>query len=327
MNQSDQLLEEVKRQFKEIAEQSLIVSILGQTGVGKSSLINALFGTNLATDPIKPCTKEIKEIEVINQEGFKMLFCDLPGLGESDSADVKYFEQYMTQIQQSDIIMWAIHIDNRSVTFDLEVLGKIIRSLPYDKRKKFINSLTFVLTKADMLFQPPWIFALTKSENGIFTIGKELRKLFETKCDYYQEMFLKPYSDLIENITTNDSNYMLDIPNISFNKESVMYQGIMTKIELEKLCGKYPKHANLFNRLYENYRPVYCSSVFKFNLGKVLMLISNKIDGNVAIRMGNFLKRKNIDNLPLSKARELSNMVIFNSMTKQTVFDLTTLNL
>jgi GTP-binding protein EngB required for normal cell division len=316
MNQDNQLLEELKKQYKNMAEKPFIVSVFGQTGVGKSSLINALFGTNLPTDPIKPCTKEIEKIEAINQKGFSMWFYDLPGFGESENLNDDYINQYIEQVRQSDVILWAIHADNRSVTFDLSTLKKIMNNLTLSDQKKLINNLTFVLTKADMLCQPPWIYVLDKLDNGFFTIGKELRNIFEQKCDYFQEIFLNPYSNLIENSTFNDSNFSLSIPNISFDNEKVLYKGIMKRPELDFLCNEYQEYNKIFRRLYDNYRPVYCSSKFKFNLSKILLLIASKITNEASIRINNFLDINAIDSISLSSAQSFSNMIIYKQDTK-----------
>ena len=313
--------------LKYISEAPFIVSIMGQTGVGKSSLINALFGTSLKTDPIKPCTKEIEKVEAINQEGFKMWFFDLPGVGESDIADTNYFDKYVAQITQSDIIIWTIHTDNRSVAFDVEALNKIINRLNENEKKRFINSLSFVLTKADTLFSPPWIYVLSENEKGFFTIGKETRNILDQKSDYYQEIFLKPFASLIDNVTFNDTNFSLNIPDFFYDQDYIKYTGILCENLRNELCDKFPEHQKVFNRLYENYRPVYCSSVFKFNLSKVLMVLSNKMSGEASIRMSHFLNENNINLVSVNKAKQLSNMVIFNPIEKHTIFDLTTIKI
>jgi len=322
MNQEEQLLEELKKQYRNIAEKPFIVSVLGQTGVGKSTLINTLFNTDLETSSIKPCTKELKQIQAVNQKGFKLWFNDMPGLGESNESDKNYLEKYIEQIKLSDIILWAIHIDNRAVSFDLNSLQNIMKRLNLDEQKQFIHKLTFVLTKADMLYLPSWIYLLSKPDSGIFTISKELRDIFEEKCDYIQEAFIKPYSNLLENITFNDSDFSISITNFSFDKNNVIYNDIMSKSDMENLSEKYPQHLKIFQRLYENYRPVYCSSLFKFNLSKLLFAITNRISNEATIRLKNFLNFSMIDTVTLSQVRSLSNLVIFNPNTKQIMFDL-----
>src|SRR5436305_14159090 len=86
----------------------LKVSIMGQTGVGKSSLINALFNANLDTDPVRPASREITLTRIQSQEGGELLFYDLPGLGESKRTDIQYIQQYKQMLLESDIVLWAI---------------------------------------------------------------------------------------------------------------------------------------------------------------------------------------------------------------------------
>src|SRR5438128_12053669 len=71
----------------------LKVSIMGQTGVGKSSLINALFNAHLKINPVRPTTKDIAAINVPVKnapQGTDLIFFDLPGIGESEQTDADY---------------------------------------------------------------------------------------------------------------------------------------------------------------------------------------------------------------------------------------------
>src|SRR5713226_9256006 len=106
----------------------LVASVMGQTGVGKSSLINAIFNTHLKTDPIRPCTKEIERVVLKGKSEHELWFYDLPGIGESDKADTQYLTMYKQMLADSDIVFWAIHADNRSVAFDLDALHRLLDS-------------------------------------------------------------------------------------------------------------------------------------------------------------------------------------------------------
>ncbi|MFM6369733.1 MAG: GTPase family protein, partial [Dolichospermum sp.] len=132
--------------------QPIVVSVLGQTGTGKSSLINALFGTRFETSDVRPCTMEIQEHREPIGGGRFIIFYDLPGIGESEDADNKYIKKYCEVIKASNVIFWAVHSDSRSTTFDRTSIDKILELLdaPYDV--EFLNKLVIVMTKCDLIF-------------------------------------------------------------------------------------------------------------------------------------------------------------------------------
>lgn len=64
------------------------ICFLGTTGYGKSSLINALFGSNFQTKPIESCTKELYSVTLLTDqiEGYDAItIYDTPGIGEFSS--------------------------------------------------------------------------------------------------------------------------------------------------------------------------------------------------------------------------------------------------
>src|SRR6266705_567714 len=130
MELTPEQMRQVRAQFDnewdKLARQPLVVSIMGQTGVGKSSLINALFNTHFLTDPTRPCTKEIESITIEGKGERKITFNDMPGIGESEYADAAYLVQYREYLQKSDIVLWAIHADNRSIAFDKRALATLL---------------------------------------------------------------------------------------------------------------------------------------------------------------------------------------------------------
>ena len=106
-----------------------VVSIMGQTGVGKTSLINALFNTKLRVDAVRPTTKEIERVTIKNAKGHTIIFCDMPGIGESEHADSVYLAEYRKQLLESDIVIWAIHADNRATVFDVQTIKRDRKSV------------------------------------------------------------------------------------------------------------------------------------------------------------------------------------------------------
>ena len=80
------------------------VCFLGRTGNGKSSLINALWGTKFSTDPLVSCTKEMYTVTVLEEnlngnEGVTVI--DTPGIGEF-STDSKYERFYEHAVSVAD---------------------------------------------------------------------------------------------------------------------------------------------------------------------------------------------------------------------------------
>ena len=75
-----ELRERLGRTVDGLTRRVLRVSIMGQTGVGKSSLLNALFGTSLATDAVRPCTKQIEQRAVVHPADIQSLPRRRPGI-------------------------------------------------------------------------------------------------------------------------------------------------------------------------------------------------------------------------------------------------------
>lgn len=112
-------------------ERPYTVCFLGQTGFGKSSLINELFGTRFSTDPLVACTKELYAATVLDGEkdqtaqtdqkdqtdrkGRLVTVYDTPGIGEfSDNS--RYFRYYQYAVGQSDCVVLVVTLDRTDST-------------------------------------------------------------------------------------------------------------------------------------------------------------------------------------------------------------------
>jgi len=98
--------------MKEVMK-SYNVCFLGQTGFGKSSLINALFDAHFNTDPLVACTKELYSVTtLVKASGREKLLTvfDTPGIGEfSDNSPYQQYYNYAASF--ADHIVLVVTLD------------------------------------------------------------------------------------------------------------------------------------------------------------------------------------------------------------------------
>lgn len=322
-----EIIDEIQKRIKEETEKPLKVSIMGQTGVGKSSLLNALFGTALKTDAVKPCTKEIEKVIVKGEENSELWFYDLPGIGESIDADSGYIKKYVEMIVESDVVLWAMHTDNRSTAFDVAALWGLIETFSEEDRYKIMSKITFVLTKADVLAQPSWILGKINNQIADFTPSVEVNQILEFKKEFYQETFITPYLKYIVSETYNDCDFKISDDDFVVNKNLVKYNGYLSSEKLNNLIGRYPNYETVFHRLYRNYEVVACSSQFRYNLNQLMVVITNKLGENAIRRFKKFTESSNLSTVKISEAKKCCNLIVFDTMSGKTIFNLNNLNI
>lgn len=137
---SDEMVNNLEDKIAELGEFIPTVGIFGKTGVGKSSLCNALFGKDTAkVDDINACTREPQEIFIkITEAGSGIKLIDLPGVGESQFRDAEYSKLYSQWIPKLDLIVWVIRADDRTFTVDELFYDNIVKQHIDSKKTPFL---------------------------------------------------------------------------------------------------------------------------------------------------------------------------------------------
>jgi len=122
----------------EFARNPPTIGVIGLSGVGKSSTINAMFGTSRQVSATVRGTSRFSSstFEVVSHrmEGatlkcaFKVV--DAPGLGEDMKLDANYLERYREHLPKCDIALWVLAARNRALALDQQYLERLSKVLP-----------------------------------------------------------------------------------------------------------------------------------------------------------------------------------------------------
>ncbi|CAK7075338.1 GTPase [Providencia sp.] len=122
------------------------IGLMGKTGSGKSSLINALFQSALSpVSNVSGCTRQAQRFNMtINNH--TLTFVDLPGVGESLERDREYHQLYRNLLPELDLIIWVLKADDRAWSSDEQCYRFLTEQCGYQS-KRFL----FVLNQADKI--------------------------------------------------------------------------------------------------------------------------------------------------------------------------------
>jgi uncharacterized protein len=140
--------------LKELFANPPTIGIVGLSGTGKSSTINAMFKTNLPISHTTGCTKTFDENNFVfskkgpvENEKITLRVYDAPGLGESQLKDPEFLNQYKENLPKCDVILWVLSARNRALALDQKYLAEL---------SPFSDRIIFGLSQVDLVEPRDW---------------------------------------------------------------------------------------------------------------------------------------------------------------------------
>lgn len=139
----EKLFQEIRKRVSQMRSYTPKVGVFGNSGVGKSSLCNALFGKEIAKiSDVEACTREPQEVFVGAENG-GIILVDVPGIGEDPARQKEYTDLYKSLVPKLDLVLQTIKADDRNYASALDVYKEVFSS------KKNCPPIIFVITQTD----------------------------------------------------------------------------------------------------------------------------------------------------------------------------------
>ncbi|UDN34906.1 GTPase family protein [Proteus sp. NMG38-2] len=133
-------------QLNSLINYSPTIGLMGKTGTGKSSLINALFQSLLSpVGDVSGCTRQAQRFSM-SMNNHTLTFIDLPGVGESLERDREYHQLYRNLLPELDLIIWVLKADDRAWSSDEQCYRFLTEQCGYQPSR-----FLFVLNQADKI--------------------------------------------------------------------------------------------------------------------------------------------------------------------------------
>ncbi|MFD5142312.1 GTPase family protein [Streptomyces sp. NPDC058401] len=162
------------------AERPPRLVLIGESGVGKSTTVNALFNAGQPVGHTRATTDHAYAIQVEEVSGRRGMLevVDMPGIGDDVANYRRYMDLYLRVLPTADAIVWVHPAEDRSVHLVQQALTDLLGQSAPDLSER----LVLALNKADEIDPHDW----NRSAN--LPSARQLEALRERAADFTEKI-------------------------------------------------------------------------------------------------------------------------------------------
>lgn len=137
------------------------VALVGRPNVGKSTLMNAFMQQKIAAVTPRPQTTRTRQLGIITEPGYQMIFIDTPGIIPKPRHELDQFmvETALETLEDADVVLWLLDISEPPGGIDRDIANRLASLDPG-------NRIILALNKVDLL-PPEDVLPRTQSFVGL----------------------------------------------------------------------------------------------------------------------------------------------------------------
>lgn len=128
------------------------IAVIGKTGVGKTSTINALFGTDWKVSHVRAATRH-EQVYLYENDRGKLKISDLPGLGEDLETETNYRQLYTKVLKKCELVLLVLKADSRDMLEVQQILSEVVAGAMPDLHERIVVGLNQI----DLVQPGQWI--------------------------------------------------------------------------------------------------------------------------------------------------------------------------